>query len=160
MKKLKLFHLPAYSYVTLYLSDLNWLKLDAYSNKSNTWLNTKFYFLKKCSRLLGMYLFLCPMNGNQSIYFWSGLCVSLSVAKTLTLVITFEPKAPETSYLVCVLNEWNPFEWYQGQWPCDLDRDFYIKTSEFGLCCRRGHSYFTNTSILTQIILSYSDKYL
>ena len=49
----------------------------------------------------------------------------------LTLVITFEPQEIETSYLECILNKWNPFNSFQGQCQCDLDRYLYTKNSKF-----------------------------
>ena len=45
-----------------------------------------------------------------------------------------------------------PFQWHQGHWFCNLDHDLYTKSSQFELCCRRGHLCFTCT---LRVRLSY-----
>ena len=64
---------------------------------------------------------LCPRNGNRG---------HLVFVLSVTLI--------QTSYLACIPNLWNPFKWHKDQWLCDLDRDLYIKHSQFLDCVAAG----------------------
>ena len=61
----------------------------------------------------------------------SATAAPICLLSTITFAITFEPLEVETSYLACILHQWCPFKWHEGQWPCDLDFDLCAKSSLF-----------------------------
>ena len=90
------------------------------------------------------FMILCPPEWNSgACSFCLSVCPSVSVnlgQKTLTLAITFEPLEIYTSYQASLSNDTKVNDLVTST------GTFRLKIANVGLCCRRGHSCFSNTS--------------
>ena len=99
--------------------------------------------------MIGGILFLSSRSVCLFVY------VSVCLLSNLTFAITFEPLEIETSYLACILHLWHPFNWHQGQWPCDLDLDLEAKNSFYDFVAAGAYTVFHKHALIFYFGLFY-----